>query len=158
MNLKQSVDSWCKNTISELGKNYNRLGLKASGQWQKDLESKTEISESRINVKILGSRYTGVLVDGRKPNKKQDKDSIRAFVGWAGNTWLKDWVGRKGIVANPFAIAYKIGTEGIKVPNPNNPGTLLSDVFTKDRINLLLKNISDVMKVDIKGKLVKGLK
>lgn len=158
MTLKESVDNWCKNTISDLGKNYNRLGLKASGQWQKDLESKTEVSDGKINVKIFGSQYTGALTKGRSPNKKQDKDSIRAFVGWAGNTWLKDWVTRKGINASPFAIAYKIATEGVKVPNPNNPGTLLSDVFTKDRIGLLLKGISDVIKVDIKSDLVKGLK
>jgi hypothetical protein len=39
-------------------------------------------------------------------------------------------VADKGLNINPFAVAHKIANEGIKVPNQNNSGRLLSDTFT----------------------------
>lgn len=150
MTITEAVNSWTNDTIQALNDNYNRLGLRASGNWGEELESKTNVNDQKINIQILGSPYTSALTDGRKPNKKQDKDSIRAFVGWAGSTFIKEWVEQKGINANPFAVAYKIAREGIQVPNSHNTGTLLSDVITEDRIDSLLKSIGNIVSTQIK--------
>ena len=155
MTIMEIANKWSKDTINDLNANYNRLGLQASGNWGKELEDRNTVTESRIRIQILGSSYTGALVSGRSPNRNQSDDSIRAFVGWAGSTWLNDWVEQKGISASPYAIAYKIAREGIKVPNANNPGTLISDVITEDRIDLLLKSIGQVVTVNLRSDIKK---
>ena len=90
---------------------------------------------------------------GRKPNINQE--NIRAWVGWSGSTILKEWVKRKSISANPFAVAYKIAREGITVPNKYNKGNLVSDVITKERINKLLKNINNAIITNLKSDVIK---
>jgi hypothetical protein len=149
MTIKETADKWSKELIDDLNENYLKLGLKASGNWGRELEDRNIVSESRIRIEILGAPYTGALIDGRSPNRNQSDDSIRAFVGWAGSTWLKDWVEQKGINASPYAIAYKIAREGVKVPNANNPGTLISDVLTEDRIENLLNGVGQVVAVKL---------
>ena len=104
---------------------------------------------------MLGAPYTGIMETGRKPNEKQDKGSIKAWVGWAGNTFIKDWVNRKGLSINPFAIAYKIAREGIKVPNHYNPGNLISDVITNERIEKLSNSISNIIVTNLKSDVIK---
>lgn len=151
MTITDTVNNWTKDTLKALNDNYNRLGLRASGNWSQELDSNQRITDQEINIQILAPRYTGALVDGRSPNRNQSPDSIRAFVGWAGNTWLKDWVESKGVAASPFAVAYKIAREGIKVPNANNPGTLLSDVFTQERIKDLVQSVGNVVSVKLKS-------
>lgn len=154
--LNEVVNNWTNETISELRNNYNRLGLRASGNWSKELEGKTKLTTEKINIKILGAKYSGVMTDGRNPNANQS--SLRSFVGWAGSTFIKDWVERKGIQANPFAVAYKIGREGVKVPNRFNPGTLLTDVFTRKRTDKLLKSIGVYINSNITSELKNALK
>jgi len=149
MTITEVANGWSSDTIKALNENYIRLGLSASGNWGRELEDRNTITDSRIRIQILGSKYTGALVSGRSPNRNQSDDSIRAFVGWAGSTWLKEWVEQKGISASPYAIAYKIAREGVKVPNANNPGTLISDVVTEKRIDDLLKSIGVVVSTKI---------
>jgi hypothetical protein len=154
--IRSKIDAWLNESKSDLIKNYDRLGLRASGQWAKDLETKTEVNKHTYKIKILGSNYTGVLETGRKPNENQG--SLKAWVGWAGSTFLKDWVKRKGINASPYAIAWKIGREGIKVPNQYNLGGLVSDVMTRDRIDKLINDIGLVVLGDIKSDVIKQFK
>jgi len=142
--VESIVKDWIKGTERDLVKSYRDKGLSASGNWEKELESVFKISKTNVNIKFLGSSYTQYLeVPGRGPNKNQDPVALRAFVGWAGSTFLKDWVERKGISANPFCIACKIAREGIPVPNKNNPGGLVSDVINKTTIQELAKRIGD---------------
>lgn len=155
MTITEVVNNWSSDTIKALNENYIRLGLYASGNWGQELEDRNTITDSRIRIQILGSKYTGALVSGRSPNRNQSDDSIKAFVGWAGSTWLKDWVEQKGINASPYAIAYKIAREGIEVPNVNNPGTLISDVITEERIGDLMKSITDVVRVKVQSDIKK---
>lgn len=151
MTISETANGWANDTIEDLKQNYIDLGLKASGDWEKELEQKTTVTSSNVNVKIVGAFYTEYLVNGRSPNKNQDDDSIRAFAGWAGSTWLNDWVVQEGIDASPFAIAYKIARQGVTVPNANNPGTLLSDVLTENRIKFLVKEVGGVITGKLKS-------
>jgi hypothetical protein len=80
-----------------------------------------------------------MMQGGRKPNENQDPKALKAWVGWAGSTFLKAWVKDKGLSISPFAVAWKIAKEGVKVPNPKNDGKLLDTIFTPDRIDSLIK-------------------
>ena len=64
----------------------------------------------------------------------------------------------KRLNINPFAVAYKIAREGIKVPNKFNPGTLISDVFTVERANLLVKMYRDFLVSEAKTEILKEFK
>ena len=155
MTIKQTVDNWSSGVINDLKDNYYKLGLDASGNWGQSLEDKNKVTDEQIRIEILAAKYTGALVDGRSANRNQSPSSIRAFVGWAGNTFIKEWVERKGINASPFAIAYKIAKEGVKVPNRFNPGTLVSDVVNEDRLDLLLDSLKEVVSVNFSSDIKK---
>ena len=116
----------------DLVKNYDKLGLRASGRWANELENFSNESGKGYHFGILGASYTGAIESGRKPNRNQK--NIRAFVGWAGSTFLKQWVKDKGLNISPYAVAYKIAREGVKVPNEFNKGGLVSDVITEERL------------------------
>lgn len=140
---------WLDKTKDDLIKNYDRLGLRASGNWAKQLETYIEKKGFSFIIGILGEQYTGAIEYGRRPNLKQDNESIRRFVGWAGSTFIEQWVKDKGLDLNPYAVAYKIANHGWKVPNPYNKGGLLSDVLDKN-VEDLKKQLYNAQIEDIK--------
>ena len=158
MTLRDQIENFLNGIKSDLVSNYDKLGLRASGNWEKELETQIEETSTGYHAKILGSDYTWYLENGRKPNANQSPDSLRAWVGWAGSTFLKDWVERKGIPANPFAVAYKIAREGVKVPNRFNQGGIVSDVITQDRIDSFNENFNILLIENIKSDLLKTFK
>ena len=90
------------------------------------------------------------MVHGRGKNSSQDKEAVRKWVGWAGSTFLKKWVEDKGLDISPFAVAYKIARQGIRVPNENNDGRLISEVITAQSISGLLEKMGAYIITDIK--------
>lgn len=83
---------------------FRELGMPASGEWEQNVHARSN--------EIWGRDYTEYLVLGRGPNQDQSPEALKRWVGWAGNTILKDWVQSKGLNINPFAVAYKIAREG----------------------------------------------
>lgn len=83
---------------------FRELGMPASGEWEQNVHARSN--------EIWGRDYTEYLAQGRPPNQDQSPEALKRWVGWAGNTILKDWVQRKGLNINPFAVAYKIAREG----------------------------------------------
>lgn len=149
MTIKDQISDWLTGLVNDLVSNYTRLGLKASGNWEKELESEVEEKAQGFRFKILGANYTYWLEHGRGPNVNQSKEALRRFVGWAGSTFLKDWVKHKKLDINPYSVAYKIAKHGIKVPNRFNPGKLISNVITDNRINELIKQVSYIFSMNI---------
>jgi len=90
------------------------------------------------------------MVNGRGKNSSQDKEAVRKWVGWAGSTFLKKWVADKGLDISPFAVAYKIARQGIRVPNENNDGRLISSVINDNSISGLLSQMGIYIIKDIK--------
>lgn len=157
MTTRETIEQWTSETAMDLISNYTKLGLKASGRWGRDLETKIEESGTKYKITFLGSHYTQQLVSGRQPNKNQSPNSIKAWVGWAGSTFLADWVRDKGLNISPFAVANKIARKGITVPNKFNTGTILSDVFTDSRIDNLLRRLNLMVVDDIRTDIKKVL-
>ncbi len=141
-NQKQTIQQWLNTIQAELIANYNRLGLKASGRWEKSLEQFETKSDSTLKIGIKANDYSEYMENGRRANKKQDADSLRKWVGWAGSTFLAQWVKDKGLSISPFAVAWKIAKEGVKVPNKHNAGGLVSDVVTSEKIDQLSKDLT----------------
>lgn len=135
MSLLTEIQAWFDERQQALIDSYNETGRKASGNWEKELESEVRETGGKIKGRITGARYTEQLIRGRRPNKNQSPESLQAFVGWAGSTFLKDWVKNKGLSINPYAVARKIATQGIEVPNAHNQGDLISRAFPQEELN-----------------------
>ena len=140
------LNEWAERTKQELIDNYKSMGLKASGSFENGLT--TETNES--STKIWTVPHTWFMVEGRGRNSSQDKDKVKKWVGWAGSTFLKKWVEDKGLDISPFAVAYKIAREGIRVPNQHNDGTLISSVINNNSIERLLSEMGTYIITDIK--------
>jgi hypothetical protein len=140
--IEEIVSNWLNKIQKDLVLNYDRLGLRASGEWEESLEQFKELSGGVLKFGILGADYTVQLEQGRRPNKNQSEDALKAWVGWAGSTFLKEWVEVKNIDASPYAIAWKIAREGWQVPNPNNAGGLVSDVVNRENLLELNREIT----------------
>lgn len=148
----REVEEWLSETTTALIENYNKLGLRASGEWEKSLNGTHEETDTGIKVIISGAKYTEQLSIGRKPGKMPPRQVIL------------DWIREKNIQSElkPQTLAYliqrKIGTEGIKVPNKYNRGGLITDVLTNERINDLIKNVGNVVLREQRSDILTSLK
>lgn len=150
--IKSILNRWALASEVKLIKNYEAKNLKASGHFAESLRS--EITEN--SVTIYGAKQVEMMVAGRKANTKQDDESLRKWVGWAGSTFLKDWVKDKGLSLSSYAVAWKIAREGVKVPNTHNDGRLLKDTFTPENISSLTKEIGRFYAVEISSSIQKA--
>lgn len=154
----EQYKQWLNESESALVSSYKSYGLKASGRWEKELENRIEYSQDKIKLLILGTAYTGAMNTGRIRNTKQTPESIRAFVGWAGSTFLAQWVKDKGLNINPYAVAYKIAREGVKVPNQHNAGNFIENAIDEQRIQSLISIVRTGMLEDLKSDVMKAFK
>ena len=135
--IQQILNDWSERTRQELIDKYRSMGLKASGAFEDGLTVET----SETKTAIWTVPHTWFMVNGRNQNYNQDEKAIKKWVGWAGSTFLKKWVEDKGLDISPFAVAYKIAREGIKVPNQHNDGTLIKSVINDNSISGLLSQM-----------------
>ena len=144
--IQQILNDWSERTKQELIGKYRSMGLKASGAFENGLT--TDTTENRTQIWTVS--HTWYMVNGRGKNSSQDKEAVRKWVGWAGSTFLKKWVEDKGLDISPFAVAYKIARQGIRVPNENNDGRLISSVINDNSISGLLSQMGIYIIKDIK--------
>src|SRR5690606_39016092 len=83
---------------------FEKLGMNASGQWKNNVEA--------MGTAIWGMDYTEYLAKGRSANSDQSPEAIKAWVGWAGSTLIKQWLNDKGLNLNPYAVAQNIARKG----------------------------------------------
>ena len=144
--IQQILNDWSERTKQELIDKYRSMGLKASGAFENGLTVET----SEMKTAIWTVPHTWFMVNGRNKNQSNDKETIKKWVGWAGSTFLKKWVADKGLDISPFAVAYKIARQGIRVPNEKNDGRLISEVITAQSISGLLEKMGAYIITDIK--------
>ena len=151
--IAEKVKTYLDQTIPELIKSYEGKGLRASGQYARELKSTVTTSGTKINAKITGPIQSIFMEGGRGPNKIQDHQAVKNL-GW----YLQQWVKDKGIEVNPYAAAHKIVNEGIQVPNPHNPGGVISDVINDDWFDKLNEILRLDVITDIKSDVLKQFK
>ncbi len=122
--IAEKVKEYGDKAVKDLIDNYNKLGLRASGRYARELKSVVTTSGTKTNLKITGPIEAIFMEQGRGPNKVQSHQAVKNL-GW----YLQQWVADKGIDVNPYAAAHKIVYQGITVPNPNNPGGVISDII-----------------------------
>lgn len=158
MTARTIIDNWLGKVESDLKDNYNRLGLKASGLWEQSLQQFVDVTNDGYTIGIKGQDYTEQLENGRRPNRNQSPEAIKAWVGWAGSTILAEWVQNKGLNLNPYAVAWGIARNGWTVPNPNNAGGLVSDVVTTERVSQLNKELVLFYVDELRSDIIKEFK
>lgn len=149
--IDKILDKWINDRQKELVQQYDSLGLRASGKFEKGLVNETENKKTRL-IDTYG--HSWYMVNGRAPNKNQSPEKLKAWVGWAGSTFLKQWVDDKGLSVSPFAVAWKIAKSGVLVPNKNNSGKLM-DIFTQNKFDNLGVEILNYEVKNIKSEIVK---
>lgn len=114
------IDKYIGSLVTDIVFQYHRLGLKASGRFEKELKYTYDPSTGRIQV--LAPDYIRYLEMGR------GKGVVPVSV-------IKRWIRNKGLTSADlsqdqlaWAIATKIERDGIKVPNRYNEGTILEPV------------------------------
>jgi len=127
-------------TKAQLVIQYDKLGLRASGDYEKGLETYMVESQTNIRAGILGAKHSQYMEQGRGPNKRQDRGMI-AFI----YVKLLEWMKVKNITdINPWMAARKIVREGITVPNPYNKGGVISEVVNEQWLDDLQSKILNV--------------
>jgi hypothetical protein len=143
--LSELIKSEFDQTSMDLIKQYQSLGLRASGGYERSLESRVTEQGENINAVIMGAHYVRYMEEGRGPNKRQDRGMI-AFI----YVKLLEWIKVKGVTdINPWMAARKIVREGIKVPNRFNKGGVISGVINKKWMDDLNDKIFDLQNVTI---------
>jgi len=159
MSLIAALEKWTDGRMVSLKESYRKHGLKASGNWERELESEVKQSGNSISISISGSHYTEQLVRGRGKTKK-------AGTGQTLQQAIRQWIDDKGITpvrgdkdGLSWAISKKIHREGIKVPNRFNSGTFIDEVFyTADgTLTEFQKILADNYAKTIKQEITQGL-
>lgn len=147
----QQINEWLGEKKTAILDNYEKMNFRASGKFEDDLETKVEQSGDNYKIQILGSAHTYFMENGRQKNKNQSPEAIKSFVCWAGSTFLAEWLNNKGFIANPFALAYVIATEGTKHKEP-----VISSVINDESINELLEQLSGKLIDEVKSDVLKN--
>jgi hypothetical protein len=141
------MTAYLNQTRSDLVKSYIDKGLKASGKFEKGLMVHVEDTGSVLKGYIESEGHAWFMEHGRAPNKEQTATQAKAL----GHI-LEQWVRDKGISVNPYAAAWKIVREGIRVPGTHNPGGVISEVITDDWFDGLIEKLSNWHIKVIQGK------
>lgn len=143
-----SIEKWAKETQKAIIDKYNNMGLRASGQFERELENDVEISDSKISVKFKAPEYSYNLIYGRRAGKMPPRAAI---LKWIDDKKIAFSGIKKESLA--FLIQRKIGNEGIKVPNQYNSGELLSAF--DDKVNDVESYLSDYILPQIESRVIK---
>jgi hypothetical protein len=160
MSLIKALTEWTESRVTDLKKSYRAEGLKASGNWETELEYNVDVSDNRINITIDGAPYTEQLIRGRGKTRTStpSNPTLRQAI--------RQWIDDKGL--NPtditkdslaFLISRKIHREGIRVPNRYNSGTFIDRVFytTDGTLDQFRNILNKYHSVELRKELTQGL-
>jgi len=127
---------WLSELKADLIKAYNESGLKASGEFERQLE--TEATNDKAI--LYGAYHSQFMELGRRAGKRPP---IAVILKWLDD---KKITPKPGLTkqALAFLIARKIGRDGIRVPNKYNAGGIISKVITEQRIMELINQLKFV--------------
>jgi len=127
-----SFDKEIEQLKLDLIKKYNDLGMKASGEWEKQLEYFVKYTAKIVLVEYFGLDYTEYLTKGRKNGGFPPINVIRKWIDDKGIT-PKDNISKDSLA---FLIARKIAREGTNYFKQGGTD-LIDGVITQERINTI---------------------
>ncbi|GAB3552874.1 hypothetical protein [Spirosoma fluminis] len=119
--------------LAQVQESQRSKGIRDTGASAASLHVELVSSDTTIAGQLRGFERFRYQQNGRGPNKsrKPSRELVERIRGWAQ---------RHGIeIKAAYPIALKIASEGIEVPNPHNPGGVLSDVLNHDNVKALLR-------------------
>lgn len=144
--IQKIVTAYMVDATKELITKNKVMGLRASGKFERGLSvTVDDTGAGTLRAFIESEGHVIFMQQGRAANKDQSFQQVKNL-GW----YLKEWVKQKGIDVNPYAAAYKIVHEGIRVPNAFNQGGLVDSVINENWFQGLFDEIRDAMIEDIK--------
>lgn len=123
--------------LRDLEINYDKLGMRASGNWAEALELR--VKSSGFSGTILGEDYTNQLIDGRPPGKFPPIAVIEQWILDKGIRPIDDTI---KISSLAFLIARKIANEGTRYFKQGGTD-LVSAVITPARIQSIIDKVSN---------------
>lgn len=108
----------------ELIAKYDELELRASGEYARELE----VVISQDSVKMLSAVQAAFMENGISPSG-HPYGPVRAIERWIETKDSLPPIFKEKKDTLKFAIARKIANEGIRVPNENNRGKVVSEVI-----------------------------
>ena len=124
----------------DLIKKHNELGMKASGQFENELEVFYEESQDRFKTIVKGIDYTQQLQFGRKPGKFPPIAQIEQWIKDKGISFVERDIKLKQLA---YLIARKIAREGTKYFQQGGTD-LVDSVVTDERFERILRRIEGV--------------
>lgn len=146
---QQIVYKWLEELRVDLIKEYDRLGLRSSGNYAKQLESFATATRGIL----YGAKYTYQMQNGRKAGTWPPRAAIEK---WIDDKKIKFEGITKSSLA--FLIQRKIFREGIKVPNKFNEGGVISNILTVERIDALVKQLDYVNLAQVSSEIIELIK
>tara|TARA_S200002703_G_C3787290_1_gene242805 strand:- start:43 stop:525 length:483 start_codon:yes stop_codon:yes gene_type:complete len=122
--------------VKDLQKRHQQLGMKATSNWLRQLETEVYQVGTRYVGKVLGTFYTYFLVNGRKPGKRPPSKVIEKWIRVKGITPKGDIT----VKQLAFLIARKIGEFGTKYYRQGGTD-LISSVVTPARIESIINKV-----------------
>jgi hypothetical protein len=123
----------------ELVEKYIQLGMKASGKWEKSLETEVAMSGNKLTAKITGLNYTEQLVFGRRNGRFPPIDAIKQWILDKPINFVESQITLDSLA---FLIARKIATEGTKYFQQGGTD-LVEAVITPQRIQKILNVVGN---------------
>lgn len=130
--MENSFEQEIESLKQDLIKKYNNLGMKASGEWERQLEYFVKYTEKIVLVEYLGLNYTEYLTKGRKSGSFPPVNVIRKWIDDKGITPF-DNISKDSLA---FLIARKIAREGTNYFKQGGTD-LIDGIITKERINTI---------------------
>ena len=147
------ISNYLDETKVRLIQSYISKGLKASGSFERGLQSTVRDTGRTIHGEIISEGHAWFMQEGRKPNTQQTAQAARGL-----GKILEQWVEDKGISVNPYAAAWKIVREGTKVPNARNAGTVFTEILNDQWEKDMIDRVSTYYVKFIGGEIVTDLK
>lgn len=133
---RKQIDDLMLSIADDLVESQRSKGLRASGQSANSLVVRTGTQGTQTVSQLRGVDYWRYQQQGRSPGKypKPSKRFVQA---------IKEWLSIRGLDYSPYAVAFKINRDGIRVPNRFNPGGVLNPLDperVKAKIKPLLRS------------------
>ena len=150
------VKEWMEGVQGDLIAGYDRHGLRASGKFARSLEPVITERPHGYNLKMKAARHSYFMEHGRRPNTEKSPAAAKRLY-----PVIKQWVQDKGLPFDNrrvFAICLKIVYKGIRVPNRYNPGGVISEVVTEQRMRQLASSLGHNILLEFQSFVIKELK
>ncbi|HNY54500.1 MAG TPA: hypothetical protein PKI86_02695 [Chitinophagales bacterium] len=144
------VKEWLEQLRIDLIAEYDRLGLRASGNYEKSLY----YFATDKRAIMYGAKYAYQMQYGRNPGTYPPRKAIEDWID-AKKIELKNGISKSSLA---YLIQRKIFRDGIKVPNKFNQGGVISNVITEERIDTLLTQLKFVNALQISSDIIEIIK